>query len=72
MSGNMREVSKDEYLKVVLEAEAFGGQSVPVHTESNHPAAPHLAAMQTMDPNGVLVAQAVYWRGSEPKYEVRP
>lgn len=66
----MKEVSKKEYAEAVKAAEARGAESVPVSTESGHPAAPNVAAMQTVE-NGVVVAQATYWKGVRPKYEVR-
>lgn len=66
----MREVSRKEYIEAVKAAEANGAESVPAATESSHPAAPKVAAMQTVK-DGVVVAQATYWKGAEPKYEVR-
>jgi hypothetical protein len=66
----MRQVSKKEYVEAVKEAEAGGAESVGVGTESGHLAAPKVAAMQTVK-DGVVVAQATYWKGAKPKYEVR-
>jgi len=66
----MKEVGKKEWLAAVKAAEARGAESVPVATSGLTPTAPKVAAMQTVEA-GVVVAQATYWKGAKPKYEVR-
>jgi len=69
---HMVEVTKKEYADFVRKWEDNGAETIPVSTESNHPTAPKVSAMQTSISGRTLIAQAEYWGSNpKPKYKIR-